>query len=70
MELFIDTFALRPVLANEPERHAGARGQDGQSFVPRRETLSGSPPDVEGSDLDLTTKEIVGIVREGRRELP
>lgn len=55
----------------EQARKDGAvriRRQDGQSFVLRPENLTGSPLDVEGIDLDLTTDEIVSFVREGRRE--
>ena len=55
----------------EQARTEGAvriRRQDGQSFVLTPERPSGSPLDVEGIDLDLTTDEIVAFVREGRRE--
>jgi hypothetical protein len=55
----------------EQARREGAvriRRQDGQSFVLTPEQPSGSPLDVEGLDLDLTTDEIVAFVREGRRD--
>ena len=55
----------------EQARKEGAvriRRQDGQSFVLTPERPSGSPLDVEGINLDLTTDEIVAFVREGRRE--
>ena len=41
--------------------------KDGQTFIITPETRVGSPLDVEGIDLDITTAEIVQIVREGRR---
>lgn len=56
----------------EQARREGAvriRRRDGQSFVLTPETVSGSPLDVEGLDLDVTTDEIVAFVREGRREI-
>ena len=56
----------------EQARRDGAvriRRQDGQSFVLTPEQPTGSPLDVEGLDLDLTTDEIVEFVREGRRQV-
>lgn len=55
----------------EEARRDGAvriRRQDGQSFVLSPEVPMGSPLDVEGVDLDVTTDELVAFVREGRRE--
>jgi prevent-host-death family protein len=43
------------------------RRRDGESFVLKPEASTGSPLDVEGIDLDVTTDEIVAVVREGRR---
>jgi len=43
------------------------RRRDGQSFVIRPEEKEGSPLDVKGIDLDVTTDEIVEFIREGRR---
>ena len=43
------------------------RRRDGQSFVIRPERKEGSPLDVEGIDLDITTDEILEFVQEGRR---
>jgi uncharacterized protein (DUF362 family) len=43
------------------------RRRDGQTFVLKPEAPSGSPLDVEGIDLGVTTEEIVSFVREGRR---
>ncbi|GAB4547781.1 MAG: hypothetical protein Kow0063_42550 [Anaerolineae bacterium] len=42
--------------------------KDGQTFVVRPEQKKGSPLDVGGLDLGLTTDEIVAFIREGRRE--
>jgi prevent-host-death family protein len=44
------------------------RRRDGESFVLKPEASIGSPLDVEGIDLDVTTDEIVAFVHEGRRE--
>lgn len=45
------------------------RRKDGRCFVIKPEpSTSGSPLDVEGVDLDLTTEEILDFIREGRRE--
>lgn len=41
--------------------------KDGQTFVIRPETRAGSPLDVEGIDLGITTAEIVQFIHEGRR---
>lgn len=40
--------------------------RDGQVFVVRIEPRPNSPLDVEPVDLDITTEEIVEIIREGR----
>ena len=42
------------------------RRKDGKSFVLRPEVREGSPFDVEPVKMDVTTDEIVRIVREGR----
>jgi hypothetical protein len=41
--------------------------RDGQTFVIRPETRVGSPLDVEGIDLGITSDEIVQFIQEGRR---
>jgi len=41
--------------------------KDGQTFVIRPETRVGSPLDVEGMDLGITTAEIMQFIQEGRR---
>jgi hypothetical protein len=40
--------------------------KDGQLFVIRPEPRTSSPLEVEGVDLDISTAEIVQLVREGR----
>lgn len=40
--------------------------RDGQTFVVRIEPSPNSPLDVEPVDLDITTEEIVEIIRESR----
>lgn len=42
------------------------RRKDGKSFVLQPESRKGSPLDVEPVKMDVTTDEIVRIVREGR----
>lgn len=44
--------------------------RDGQSFVLKPESASGSPLDVKGVELDITTGEIVDFVRESRERFP
>ena len=41
--------------------------RDGQTFVVKPQSRSGSPLDVEGVDLNVTADEIVAFIREGRR---
>ena len=41
--------------------------KDGQTFVIRPEPQAGSPLDVAGIDLGITTPEIVQFIHEGRR---
>jgi hypothetical protein len=43
------------------------RRRDGQVFVVRPEVRGGSPLDVEGVDLGITTAEIIQFIQEGRR---
>ena len=42
------------------------RRRDGRSFVLQPEPARGSPLDVAGVDLGVTTEEIVTMIREGR----
>ena len=46
----------------------GIRRKDGRMFVMRSEPSKGSPLDITGMNLGVTTDEIVGIIRERRRE--
>lgn len=41
--------------------------KDGQTFVIKPERKAGSPLDVEGVNLGITTTEIVQFIRESRR---
>ena len=43
------------------------RRRDGQVFVLRPDVRQGSPLNVDGLDLKLTTEEIVDLVHEARR---
>lgn len=42
------------------------RRKDGQSFVLRPEVRKGSPLDVEPIKVEVTTDEIIDIIRQGR----
>jgi hypothetical protein len=42
------------------------RRKDGQVFVIRPQPRADSPLDVEGIDLEITTDEIIDLIREGR----
>ena len=42
------------------------RRRDGRCYVVQAEPAARSPLDVEGVDLDVTTDEIVNLIREGR----
>ena len=42
--------------------------KDGQVFVIKPESGKGSPLDVEGVSLNISTDEIVAIIREGRED--
>ena len=49
------------------EGEVRVKRKDGQMFVIRPEKKTGSPLDVEGVDLGITTAEIVQFIRESRR---
>jgi PAS domain-containing protein len=49
------------------EGEVRVRRKDGQTFVIKAEQQAGSPLDVEGVDLGITTTEIVQFIRESRR---
>ncbi len=49
------------------EGEVRVRRKDGQVFVIRPEVRTGSPLDVEGIDLGITSSEIVQFIQEGRR---
>jgi len=57
--------SLLELVAKEGE--AKIKRRDGQIFVIRPETKTGSPLDVEGIDLGITATEIVQFIQEGRR---
>jgi len=53
----------------EQAEHTGKvliRRKDGRTFALTPETIAASPLDVPSIKADVTTKEIVGIIREGR----
>jgi len=49
------------------EGAVGIRRKDGQIFVVRPEPSTGSPLDIEGVELGVTTEEVVAFIRESRR---
>ena len=50
------------------EGAVGVRRKDGRMFVMRPEPSKESPLDIKGMNLGATTDEIVGFIRERRRE--
>ena len=42
------------------------KGSDGQTFILKPEESKRSALDVAGIDLNISTQEIVGLIREGR----
>ncbi len=40
--------------------------RDGQAFILKPVPVTGSPLDIQGVNIDITTQEIIDIVREGR----
>ena len=50
----------------EREGEVRIRRKDGQVFVVKPDYESGSPLDIEGVTLNISTDELVTIVREGR----
>ena len=50
------------------EGAVGVRRKGGRMFVMRLEPSKGSPLDIKGMNLGVTTDEIVGFIRERRRE--
>ena len=46
----------------------GIRHKDGKSYMLQPLALKGSPLDVGSVDIDITTDEIVEIIREGREQ--
>ena len=50
------------------EGAVGVRCKGGRMFVMRLEPSKGSPLDIKGMNLGVTKDEIVGFIRERRRE--
>jgi len=40
--------------------------RDGQSFLLKPIPIKGSPLDIKGIDIDISTEEVIDIIREGR----
>ncbi|SPJ15337.1 conserved hypothetical protein [Syntrophobacter sp. SbD2] len=53
---------------SKARREVRIKRKDGQVFVVRPEHGKGSPLDVEGVSLNISTDEVVAIIREGREE--
>lgn len=51
------------------EGAVGIRRRDGHTFILKPDQRSGSPLDVDGIDVGVTTEEIVAFVREGRERV-
>jgi hypothetical protein len=68
MQTYLDTQRDLPALLEEATRLGGVRirRQDGQTFLLTPDAPAGSPLDIPGIDLSLTSQEIVAAIREGR----
>lgn len=70
MQTYLETQQSLAVLLEQARQNGGVRIQreDGQTFILRPDTPIGSPLDVTGVDLGVSTKEIIDFIREGRKQ--
>lgn len=70
MQTYLETQQSLAVLLEQArqEGEVRIRREDGQTFVLRPEHVKRSPLDVEGINLSVSTDEIVGFIREGRKQ--
>ena len=68
MQTYLETEQNLSVLLEraESEGEVRVRRENGHSFILSPEQREYSPLDVEGVDLNVSTSEIVALIREGR----
>ena len=70
MQTYLETQQSLSVLLEQAsqEGEVRIRRENGQTFVLKPEKAQQSPLDVEGVDLGISTDEIIGFIREGRKQ--
>ena len=70
MQTYLETQLTLSVLLEQASQEGEVRIQrkDGQTFVLKPENSKRSALDVEGVNLGISTDEIVGFIREGRKQ--
>ncbi len=70
MQTYLETQQSLSVLLEQAsqEGEVRIRREDGQTFVLKPEKTKQSPLDVKGVDLGISTDEIIGFIREGRKQ--
>jgi hypothetical protein len=70
MQTYLETQQSLSVLLEQARQDGEVRirREDGQTFVLKPETPKRSALDVTGLDLDVSTNEIVELIREGRKQ--
>ncbi len=70
MQTYLETQQSLSVLLEQArqEGEVRIRRADGQTFVLKPENAKQSALDVKGVDLGISTDEIIGFIREGRKQ--
>ena len=70
MQTYLENQQSLSVLLKQARQEGEVRilSEDGQTFVLKPENSKRLPLDVEGIDLGVSTDEIVGFIREGRKQ--
>lgn len=69
MQTYLETQQSLSVLEQaRQEGEVRIRRADGQTFVLKPENAKQSALDVKGVDLGISTDEIIGFIREGRKQ--
>ena len=70
MQTYLETQQSLSVLLEQArqEGEVRIRREDGQTFVLKIEKAKQSALDVKGVDLGISTDEIIGFIREGRKQ--
>lgn len=71
MQTYLETQQPLSVLLEQArqEGEVRIRREDGQTFVLKPENVKRSALDVEGVELGISTDEMIGFIREGRKAL-